>query len=419
MKRTSALALPLCLALALAACSGGTSDAASDDGPVKLTFWHGYTEADGDVLDQMVKDFNSSHPDIVITTEVNPWDVIDDTFLPALSADNGPEIVAMPAERIPVYADRGAFVSLDDFYDGDESTPDLNAGALDMITVNGTKSAVPTGFVPLTMFYNKALFSAAGIEVPTTWDEWVTAAEALTVDENGDGTPEQYGLALPDHATVANGVWASLFYGNGGDIVSDGKAVIDSPENAETLKFWHDAIVDDKISPTGLDGTTGDGLFSSGRVGMYLGGPWMASICTENGLDCGIAPVPAGPKAQAASAIGVAMALTKQADKKQQAAAEEFFSYFLSHDEAVTWSLGSGWPPLRTDVTADEVSENAVVAELTDQAELGRPLLPGVVNSTDVLTAVDDLTQRALAGDPIDDLLTQAQSAVESALADK
>ncbi len=61
MKRTSALAIPLCLTLALAACSGGGSDASSDDGPVKLTFWHGYTEADGDVLDQMVKDFNASH----------------------------------------------------------------------------------------------------------------------------------------------------------------------------------------------------------------------------------------------------------------------------------------------------------------------------------------------------------------------
>ena len=41
----------------------------------------------------------------------------------------------------------------------------------------------------------------------------------LTVDQDGDGTPEQYGLALADHATVGNGVWPSLFYGNGGAVV--------------------------------------------------------------------------------------------------------------------------------------------------------------------------------------------------------
>ncbi|MCG7284548.1 ABC transporter substrate-binding protein [Cellulomonas sp. ACRRI] len=418
MKRIPALVVaPVCLALTLAACSGGGSS--DSDGPVELTFWHGYTEADGDVLEQIVDDFNAAHDgEITITTQVNPWDVIDDTFLPALSADNGPEIVAMPAERLPVYADRGAFVELDDFYADDESTPDLNPGALDMVTVDGTAYGVPTGFVPLTMFYNKALFDAAGVAVPTTWDEWVAAAQALTVDENGDGTPEQYGLALADHATVGNGVWPTLFYGNGGAIVEDGRAVVDSPENAETLEFWHDAVTAGAISPTGVDGVTGDGLFSSGRVAMYIGGPWMATVSEENGVDYGIAPVPAGPADQAASAIGVSMALTRQADQAQQEAAEEFFSFFLSREESVAWALGSGWPPLRTDIAADEVDENPVVAALTEQAELGRPLLPGVVNSTDVLTAVDDLTQRAMAGEPVDDLLAQAQAAVQAALDD-
>ncbi|GEL46753.1 sugar ABC transporter substrate-binding protein [Cellulomonas hominis] len=420
MKRTPALlAAPVCLMLALTACSGGGGSSSGSDGPVELTFWHGYTEADGDVLEQIVEDFNAAHDgEIAITTEVNPWDVIDDTFLPALSADNGPELVAMPAERLPVYADRGAFVDLDDFYAGDEATPDLNQGALDMVTVDGTAYGVPTGFVPLTMFYNKALFAQAGVEVPTTWDEWVAAAEALTVDQDGDGTPEQYGLVLTDHATVGNGVWPTLFYGNGGAIVEDGEAVIDSPENAETLEFWHDAIAATQLSPTGVDGIAGDGLYSSGRVGMYIGGPWMASISEENGIDYGIAPIPAGPETQAASAIGVAMALTEQADQAQQEAAQEFFRYFLAHEQAVTWSLGSGWPPLRTDVTTDEVDENPVVAALTEQAELGRPLLPGVVNSTDVLTAVDDLTQRAMAGEPVDELLAEAQTAVQAALDD-
>lgn len=418
MKRTPALlAAPVVLALALTACSGGDSSP-SGDGPVELTFWHGYTEADGDVLDQIVRDFNAEHDDITITTEVNPWDVIDDTFLPALSAGNGPEIVAMPAERLPVYADRGAFADLDEFYADDEASADLNPGAKDMVTVDGTAYGVPTGFVPLTMFYNTTLFAAAGVEVPTTWDEWVAAARALTVDSDGDGTPEQYGLALADHATVGNGVWPTLFYGNGGGVVEDGKAVIDSPENAETLTFWHDAVARDRISPTGVDGVTGDSLFSSGRVGMYVGGPWMATVAQENGVDYGIAPVPAGPSTQAASAIGVAMALTEQADPAQQEAAQEFFAYFLSHEQSVRWSLGSGWPPLRTDVTTDEVDENPVVAALTEQAQLGRPLLPGVVNSTDVLTAVDDLTQRAMAGEPVDELLETAQQQVQAALDD-
>src|SRR4051794_21067853 len=251
------------LAASLAACSSSSSDGGKSEGPVKLTFWHGYTEADGKVLDQIVEEFNASQNHVKVSTQIKPWDVIDDPLLPALSAKNGPEIVAMPAERLPVYADKGAFASLKDFYADDGSnTSALNTGAVDMVTVDGTPYGVPTGFVPLALFYNKALFTKAGItSAPATWDEWVADAKKLTVDDNGDGKPEQYGVALPDHATVANGLWPTLFYGNGGQIVENGKtAVIDSPENAKTIEFWRKAIVDDKISPTGLDGIKSDQL---------------------------------------------------------------------------------------------------------------------------------------------------------------
>ncbi|MCD0445365.1 ABC transporter substrate-binding protein [Glycomyces sp. A-F 0318] len=409
-------AAALALTAAVAGCSGG----GEDDGPVELTFWHGYSEADGDVLEEIVADFNASHDDITIDTELKTWDSIDDTLLTALSAGEGPGLVAMPAERLPVYASKGAFASLDDFYaDEASNTANLVPGAVEMEEVEGEKFGVPSGFVPLAVYYNTALFEAGGVdEFPQTWDEWVEAAKRLTVDEDGDGTPEQYGVVLPDHATVANGLWPSLFYGNGGGIVDGGEAVIDSPENAETLEFWSGAIAADQISPTGVDGIGADELFSGGKAAMTVGGPWMASIATENGIDYAIAPLPAGPAEQAASAIGVSMAVTVDTSRAEQAAAEEFLSFFLNEENSVKWSLGSGWPPLRTDIPAEAVAENPVVASLTEIAATGRPLLPGVVNSVDVLSAVDELTQRAVAGEDVDALLAEAQAEVQAALED-
>jgi multiple sugar transport system substrate-binding protein len=417
MRKTAiaALAAVSAGALALAGCAPTQPES---DGPTTITFWHGYTEADGDVLEQIVDDFNASQDDVVVKTEVKTWDVIDDTLLPALSADEGPEIVAMPAERMPVYADKGAFVDLGDFYGSDENAAELVPAAVDMMTSDGTQFGVPTGFVPLAVYYNRSLFGAAGItDFPTTWDEWVDVAAKLTVDENGDGTPEQYGLALPDHATVANGLWPSLFYGGGGDLVSDGEAVIDSPENVATLEYWSNAVAKNKISPTGLDGIGADELFSSGKAAMHVGGPWMASISEENDIDYGIAAIPAGPATQAASAIGVGMGITAQADDAQVKGAEAFFSYFFSKDVATQWSLGSGWPPLRGDIPASEVASNPVVASLTAIAETGRPLLPGVTQSVDVLTAIDTATQKALAGGDPGALLSDAQAEIEAALA--
>lgn len=419
-KLTAAAAVPLLALGALAGCSSETG--ADSSGPVSLTFWHGYTEADGEVLDSIVEDFNASQSDVTISTETKTWAVIDDTLLPALSADSGPQIVAMPAERLPVYASKKALVGLDDFYSAEDSnTADLNPEAVAMETVEGEKFGVPTGFVPLSVFYDKAKLAAAGVTAfPTTWDEWVDVAKRTTVDENGDGTPEQYGLALPDHSTVGNGVWPSLFEGGGGSVTSeDGTdAVLDSPENVATLEYWSNAVTEDRISPTGLDGIAADELFTSGKAVMHIGGPWMASLATDAGIDYGIAAIPAGPVEQAASAIGVSMAVTSQSSDAEIEAAEQFFAYFNTREVATAWSLGSGWPALRTDVSAEDVAENPVVASLTEIAPTSRALLPGVVNSTDVLSAMDEATQKALAGGDPQELLAAAQKAAESALAE-
>lgn len=404
--------------LALTGCSNSTnSTAAVASGPVTLTFWHGYTEADGKVLDQIVDDFNKSQTTITIKTTTKPWAVIGDTLLTSLSAKNGPDIVALPAENLPVYASKGALQKLDDFYaSASTQSASLNPRAVEMEKIGGSYYGVPTGFVPLSVIYNKALFQKAGIATfPTTWNEWVADAKKLTVGAD-TGTPGQYGLALPDHATVGNGVWASLFYGNGGAIVDGDNSVLDSQANQETLAYWSKAVHDFKISPTGLDGIASDKLFSSGKAAMEIGGPWMASVAKDNNIDYGIAAIPAGPKGQAASAIGISAAVTSQADAAKKAAAGKFFDYLFTKDNATKWSLGSGWPPLRTDVPASAVSSNAVVSALSGIVSTARPLLPGVADSSDVLTAMDEATQKSLSGGDPAALLKSASQSVQQAL---
>jgi multiple sugar transport system substrate-binding protein len=418
-KLTGAIAAAAVVAIGLAGCAG-TSSAPSNE-KVSLTFWHGYTEADGGVLDNIVKQFNASQKNITITTQTKTWAVIDDTLLPALSAKEGPDIVAMTSDRLPVYAEKKALVNLDSFYaQSSSNTAKLKPEAVSMETVKGAKFGVPSGFVPLSVIYNKTLFDQAGItSFPTTWDEWVADARKLTIDANGDGTPEQYGLVLPDHATVGNGIWPSLFEGNGGSITNSTgtKATIDSSANVKTLTYWADAIQKYKISPTGVDGIGADKLFTSGKTAMEVGGPWMAGVATASKIDYGLAAIPAGPKAQAASAIGISLGVTAQTSQAKRDAAEKFLAYFNQKSVATKWSLGSGWPPLRTDVSASDVDANATVASLTKIAPNTRALLPGVVNSTDVLTAIDTATQKAVAGGDPKQLLQEAQASIQAALA--
>ena len=99
--------------VALAGCAGGTapqtqaptdpsSGAPAPGETVKIDFWHGYTEADGKVLDSIVQAFNDSQDEVEITPTTKPWATLLDSLLPALTAGNGPQLVALPPENIPV-----------------------------------------------------------------------------------------------------------------------------------------------------------------------------------------------------------------------------------------------------------------------------------------------------------------------------
>jgi multiple sugar transport system substrate-binding protein len=423
MKRSVAgIAVLGAAAALLSGCSTSPGAATTGSQHVTLTFWHGYTADDGKKLNQIIDDFNGSQKQITVKYSVKTWQVIEDSLLPALSAHQAPQLVALPAEELPVYAGKGALADLSSYYAGSSVAKTLKPAAVTMEVVDGKKYGVPTGFVPLSVVYNKKLFTAAGItSFPTTWDEWLADAKKLTIDKNGDGTPEQYGLALPDHATVGNGVWASLFDENGGGIANGTTATLNSPQNAAALTFWANAVRKDHISPTGLDGIKSDGLFSAGKAAMEVGGPWMVAVAAGSKIDAGLAAIPAGPKGQAASAIGVSMGVTSQATPAEKAAAEKFFDYFYSTSVDAQWSLGSGWPPLTTTVPASAVSSNPTVGALTSIASSAsvRPLLPGVVKSADVLTAVDQATQHALAGQNAMTALTAAQPSAQSALSGK
>ncbi|HEX8495857.1 MAG TPA: extracellular solute-binding protein, partial [Actinomycetales bacterium] len=182
MKRTVAAAGALVLASALlAGCgSSGDTEASTDGGPVNLTFWHGYTAADGTKLNEIIDQFNTSQSKVKVSYQVKTWAVIGDTLLPALSAKKGPQLVAMPSEQLPVYAGKGAFADLDAYYSSSPEAAKISPEAVKLGEVEGKKYAVPTGFVPLSVVYNKTMFAKAGIkEFPTTWDQWVADAKKL------------------------------------------------------------------------------------------------------------------------------------------------------------------------------------------------------------------------------------------------
>ena len=227
-KSTKALAAAASLAMmatvGLSACGGSSNDAETTaDGKVKITMWHGFSEADGKTLESIVDDFNKSQDKYEIDAQLQPWSTIGETMVTKVTSGDGPDFVTTGADNGQGWSIDGTFQCVTDFYDDkDSGTDEYIENVVDQITFNidgsEEKCGVPMGYAPTAVWYNTDMWKAAGLtdaDYPQTWDELLEVAKKLT---KSDGS--QYGIALPDLG------WAPFLKGNGSGIyTTDGKVV--------------------------------------------------------------------------------------------------------------------------------------------------------------------------------------------------
>jgi multiple sugar transport system substrate-binding protein len=375
-KIAPAIAATVVAALALSGCS---QPATESNGPVKLTMWSGFTGGDRGAYEGLIEEFNATHENIQVTMEVQPWDTIAQKLPSAWATGQGPDLATpnFDSNIVAKYLETDSLLALDAVGDGED---EINADKLAPAAINAFTSddklyAVPANIATLQLYYNKALFEAAGIDgPPTTVKEFRADAQKLT----GDGV---YGLSLAERETIQ--MWPILQWLDGGDVVdADGCSALDSPANIASLTTWA-GIVQEGVAPVGLTGAESDALFSAGQAAMQLNGPWAASGYTDAGIDLGVAAVPVGVDGPVT--LGSTVPLAISAATKHPAEAQEFLAWWTGKDAQRQFALASGFPPVRTDLADDsELAANQVVAAFAAALPSARLWLPGVTGATQV-----------------------------------
>jgi multiple sugar transport system substrate-binding protein len=371
--------------IGLSACSsssgGGTS---GSGGKVNLTVWTGFTGGDRPGYATIVKDFNASHPNIHVDMTVQPWDTIQQKLPSAWLTGQGPDIAAPSSDpnAIAQYVKTNSVLPITNTGTGGTqiNTSVLAPGTVKEFTYNDKLYAIPANFATLSLYYNKKAFKAAGIaNPPATVAEFQQDAKKLTLD----GGQKQYGLALADNATIQ--MWPILQWLGGGDIVnSKNCSVLQTAAGQNSLKPWSDLVVNDKISPVGLTGAEADSLFSAGKAAMEMNGPWAAPGYKSAGIDLGIAKIPVGVDGTSVT-LGSTAPLAISAKTKYPQQAQEFLAYWTSKSVQQKFSLQTGFPPLRTDLSDDaKLKADPTVSVFTSQVPDSRLYLPGVPNATQV-----------------------------------
>ncbi len=253
---------------------------------VTLTLWHAKQDAEGDALLALIDAFQAANPGITVEQVYNPSGTLQDSFITAAGAGEGPDLVIWANDSTGPWATAGILADLTESVD-DELRAQASDTAWGTFTFEDKIYGVPFSAKTLAFFYNKALVP----DKPATWADVLDISEELAQDG-------LTGLAFQNGFFHSAGFLFSL----GGQLMdADGNAAFapDSEGRAAIEAYFqlHQDIYNlaqDPDSGVVVDGASPNPGFQTGDVAMVYDGIWnLAQFESDLGDDLGVSIMPA------------------------------------------------------------------------------------------------------------------------------
>lgn len=204
----------LALALAAMMCLSMVSLASAEDVTIKFWFWAD-NDAYAQTMQEMIADFNATNgKGITVVGEQQDWNggEYSNNLLTAAIGGGAPDVATFKLTATPAFVNNGQLANLDEFIANWADKDQINENLYNtMKQASGTDSiyVMPWNTQVLYVYYRPSMFKAAGIGVPTTYEEFLEACKKLT----HDGV---YGFGMRG-SNGGQEPWGCFLYAGGGD----------------------------------------------------------------------------------------------------------------------------------------------------------------------------------------------------------
>lgn len=252
--------------------------AAQDAAPVELTIWLGGEPGTSNAVTELIDRFQEENPTVTVNTTFVGSDLFNPTLVPALNAGEGPDIWAggtgpgQPAAII----DAGHALDLTPYFCELGWSEIIPEGIVNYTSSDGKLWAVGDSVETTLFFYNKDIFAEAGIEVPTTWAEFMDNCTKL--QEAGYEMP--IGLGGADKYPIS--WWQSMLWGRyagaaGVDNVMFGEGRWDEEPFVQASAKLKEVADHGCFGPNALAELQDniEARFWRGEIPMIYTGPWV------------------------------------------------------------------------------------------------------------------------------------------------
>lgn len=358
---------------------GEFSNRASSGNRTVIT-WLVPMQVDRPLLEKLAAQFNEQNPQIDLQLTFVPGAQYQPKLKTLIASGHPPDmfycgdvwvayLLPFLADLSPLFERDANEIGLDDIY------PNVLAAC----RFGGKICFAPRWFTVPLLYYNTALFDAAGEPYPKpdwTWTEYIAAAKRLT-KRDAAGHVEIWGTNI---VTGWWGEWLTLVRQAGGEIFDRGEqhCELDQPAAVRGMQFYFDKIWREKVAPP--PGFAPDQGFASNKLAMELvghTGNWRI-FNQIPGLKWDVQLMPSGPYSQA----GGEMALEAIGMSNQTAHPEECWRFlkFMMAKPSIRAHVDAGYLSIRksvaeeTQLRKDHTGSPANVAAAYQALAIGRSM---------------------------------------------
>ena len=333
----------------MAVAAGGAGGGGSTE-PIK--FWNmPWGQTAFNPLDQKITEAYKPEAGLpAVTYQVIQWANFNQTFASAVASKTNPAVSSGGGTQVFQYEAQGGIAYVDELYATWKQNglyDDFLPGLIDTLKVEKGYAAIPYNLDMRVIWANKVLFDQAGAKVPTDWQSYLDAAEALKKNSvYGYGTGAGAGAYTGQHAIVC---W---MINNGGGLFDEQKQPnCVTPENIEAVNFVLEMVSKGYVDPASSTYTSANvqtqwkakkfGLgYDTGGLADNIGGDVAKDIAVISPLTS-----PSGKKGALYFPNNIMMYKNNPSIKGSEA----FLTYYYQNMAPLwTQNTGIGLPPLKS-----------------------------------------------------------------------
>lgn len=251
---------------------------------LRLQLWHQMIYGHRQVLSQVLRDFEKENPGIIVRETYRETEELRSSYQAVAMGGGGPELIFGPSDQI------GPFAAMKIIRPLDEILKPQDLEKFDPLSVplyNGHKYMIG-GSVGnhLMLLYNKKLLA----HPPQNSQELIEIGKKFTLDEDGDGKVDRFGLVF----NYTEPFFFAPFLPAFGEpfMTREGQPQLDTIALRKTFQFILDLRDKYKIIPKECDYETANALFKQGKSAMLINGDWSWGDYKDAKIDFGVARIP-------------------------------------------------------------------------------------------------------------------------------